>query len=99
MTKENYKTKWLLKSSAFFSKSDISLSSKKAGVIISISLLFKSLFMINQCGFGATSKLSNLELNWARCLPFASVINFVRLLLDEVKSPYYNLSDWHNMPW
>ena len=49
LTKYLYEGKWLLKSSAFFSKSDISLLSQRTGGVMGIFLLFKNLFIeINQ---------------------------------------------------
>ena len=60
-------------------------------------LLFKNLFMIDQYVFGDLLGLSNIELNLAGCLYFASTINFLYSLLDEETSPYYYLLDWHNI--
>ena len=85
LTKEHCEAKRLLASSAFSSKSDISLPSKKAGGIIGILLLSKNLL-------GAVSGSSNFELNLARCLSFALTILCFRLL-DEVTSLYDNLLD------
>ena len=45
LTKVHCKAKLLLKSSAFFSKSNTTLPSKKTGGIIDIFLLFKNLFI------------------------------------------------------
>ena len=53
--------------------------------------------MIDQYVFGDLLGLSNIELNLAGCLYFASTINFLHSLLDEETSPYYYLLDWHNI--
>ena len=52
MSKQHSETKQLLESSAFFSKSDISLPSKTTNGIIGIFLIFKNLFTIGQYASG-----------------------------------------------
>ena len=93
----NQRTLWvkviIKKFSFFFSKSDISLPSKRTGGIIGIFLLFKNLFMIDQYVFGVVSGLSNFELNFARSLLLLQRLILCICLLDEVTSPYYNLFD------
>ena len=46
----------IIKKTVFFSKSDISLPSKKTGSIIGIFLLSKNLFMIERYVFGVVSR-------------------------------------------
>ena len=60
-TKEHCKANWSLKTSAFFSKTDISLLSKMINGEIGVFWLFKNLFLIDQ--YGAVLGLSKLELN------------------------------------